>query len=403
MLTVVTLDEAARIMEAAFLPGPEPETVPLEKACSRVLYAPIKSTEYVPGFDRSTVDGFAVRAADSFGCSEALPAILTLSGAVEMGVGAGEPLAAGCCAAVPTGGAIPAGADAAVMLEYTENYGDGTIGICRPAAPGENLIYRGDDVKPGQVVLDAGRRLAPQDVGALAALGVTEVQVCRKPVVGILSTGDELVPVEAAPGPGQIRDVNSALLRALAEEAGAEAVCYGVVRDDPALLRDSLDAALRECDLVLISGGSSVGAKDATERVLSERGTLLFHGLAVKPGKPTLLAKVEEKPVFGLPGHPVAALFVARLLVRPLIGRLMGCTAARYSIPAVLSEPVSANHGRAQLMGVRLYAENGVRCARPIRGKSGLITALAGADGFFEIQRDLEGVAAGEPVEVYLL
>ena len=403
MLTVVTLDDAARILETAFPPCPEPETVPLERACSRVLYAPVTSVEYVPGFGRSTVDGFAVRAADSFGCSEALPAILTLAGSVEMGEEAGETLSAGCCVAVPTGGAVPAGAPAVVTLEYTEDYGDGTFGICRPAAPGENLIYRGDDVMPGQVVLDAGRRLAPQDVGALAALGVAEVPVCRKSVVGILSTGDELVPVTAAPGVGQVRDVNSALLRALAEEAGAEAVCYGIVRDDPALLRDRLDAALRECDLVLISGGSSVGAKDATERVLSERGTLLFHGLAVKPGKPTILAKVGGKPVFGLPGHPVAALFVARLLVRPLIDRLMGCAAARYSVPALLTESVSANHGRAQLTGVRLYEENGVRCARPIRGKSGLITALAGADGFFEIPRDLEGVAAGETVEVYLL
>ena len=403
MLTVVTLSEAARIMEAAFPPRPEPETVSLEQARSRVLFEPVRATEYVPDFDRSTVDGYAVRAADTFGCSDALPAVLRLAGAVEMGCGAGDVLPENACFSVPTGGAIPMGADAAVMLEYTEDYGDGTIGICRPAAPGENLIFRGDDVRPGQTVLEAGRRLAPQDIGALAALGVAEVQVCRKPRVGILSTGDELVPVTGKPGAGQVRDVNSALLRALAEEAGAEAFCYGIVRDDETLLRAALELALRDSDLVLISGGSSVGAKDATERVLSERGDMLFHGLAVKPGKPTILAKLGDKPIFGLPGHPVAALFVARLLVAPLIERLMDCTAMRYSIPALVTESVSANHGRAQLMGVRLHVEDGRRFASPIRGKSGLITGLAGADGFFEIPRDREGVAAGEEIQVFLL
>ena len=402
MLTVVTLREAAQIIEEAFPPRPSPETVPLETACSRVLYAPVEAAEYVPGFDRSTVDGYAVRASDTFGCSDALPALLTLAGTVEMGAGAGGALAAGSCVAVPTGGAIPPGADAAVMLEDTEDYGDGTVGICKSAAPGMNLIFRGDDVRPGQAVLEAGRRLSPQDIGALAALGAASVAVCRRPVAGILSTGDELVPVGTAPGAGQVRDVNSEMLRALVESAGAQAVCCGIVRDDEAALRDALDQALSRCDLVLISGGSSVGAKDATERVVSEQGTLLFHGLAVKPGKPTILGNVRGKPVFGLPGHPVAALFISRLLVLPLLERLMGCVSRRYPIPAAVTESVSANHGRAQLMGVRLFEEGGKRRARPIRGKSGLITTLAGADGYFEIPREREGVAAGEEIDVYL-
>ena len=289
------------------------------------------------------------------------------------------------------------------MVEHTEDYGDGTIGVCKSAAPGLNLIFRGDDVKPGQEVLSAGRRLTPQDIGALAALGKAEVRVCRAPAVGILSTGDELVPVEAVPGEGQVRDVNSAMLRALAESAGAEAICYGVIKDEEALLRSALERALKQCDMVLISGGSSVGTKDATERILSEQGRILFHGLAVKPGKPTILASVQGKPVFGLPGHPVAALFIAQELVLPLLERRMGCLSRLRCVPARASESVSANHGRAQIMGVRLTESGEERIAQPIRGKSGLITTLAGADGYFVIPRDKEGISAGEHVDVVLI
>lgn len=402
MLTVKTPEEVLVILETAFPPRPMPEEVPLEEARGRVLCAPVTAGEFVPGFDRSTVDGYAVRAEDTFGCSEAIPALLTLQGEIRMGAGAGEPLAAGCCAAVPTGGAVPEGADAVVMLEYAEDYGDGAIGVCMPAAPGANLIFRGDDVRPGQVVLPAGRRLASQDIGALAALGAAAVTVCRRPVVGIISTGDELVPVAETPGEGQVRDVNSTMLRALVEEAGGTAAGFGVLGDDEALLRRTLDRALAACDMVLISGGTSVGAKDAVSRVLEDCGEVLFHGVAMKPGKPTLLGRAGGKPVFGLPGHPAAAFFVAQLFVRPLMDRLQGCSRRRYAVPAVLTEAVGANHGRAQYMGVLLSEEGGVRLARPIRSKSGLITALAGSEGCFCIPRDCEGAAAGEQIEVWL-
>lgn len=402
MLTVKTPEEVLRLLETEFSPRPVPEEVPLSEARGRVLFAPVEAGEFVPGFDRSTVDGYAVRSADTFGCSDAIPAILRLRGEVLMGEGAGCALEPGCCAAVPTGGAMPPGSDAAVMLEYTEDYGDGTIGICRSAAPGANLIFKGDDVRPGQTVLPAGRRLGVQDIGALAALGVSRVTVCRRPAVGILSTGDELVPVEETPGSGQVRDVNSAMLQALVEEAGGEAVCFGILRDDEELLREKLDLALERCDMVLLSGGSSVGMKDAACRVIGSRGEVLLHGVAMKPGKPTILGRAEGKPVFGLPGHPVAAFFVSRLFVLPLLDRLQGRTPGWYTVPAVLTEAVSANHGRAQYMGVFLSRRDGILCARPIRGKSGLITTLAGSDGWFCIPRDCEGAAAGETVQVYL-
>ena len=402
MLTVKTPEEALLTLEAAFPPRPSPEEVPLGQARGRILFAPVVASEYVPGFDRSTVDGYAVRSADTFGCSDAIPAILKLRGEVLMGTGAEETLESGCCVAVPTGGAMPPGSDAAVMLEYTEDYGDGTIGVCRSAAPGSNLIFRGDDVRPGQTVLPAGRRMTAQDVGALAALGVSRVSVCRRPAVGIISTGDELIPVEEIPREGQIRDVNSAMLRALAEEAGCEAVPFGILRDDEALLRETLDRALARCDAVLISGGSSVGMKDATCRVMEARGEVLFHGIAMKPGKPTILGSAGGKPVFGLPGHPAAAFFVSRLLVLPLLDRLQGRTPRGYAVPALLTEAVSANHGRAQYMGAFLSRQDGLWYARPIRGKSGLITTLANSDGYFCIPRDCEGMAAGETVWVYL-
>lgn len=402
MLTVKTPEEVLHILETAFPPSPRPEEVPLAEALGRVLIASITAAEFVPGFDRSTVDGYAVRSEDTFGCSDALPAILTLRGEVLMGEGAGRALEPGQCVAVPTGGAMPAGSDAAVMLEHTEDYGDGTIGICKSAAPGTNLIFKGDDVRPGQMVLPAGRRLAAQDIGALAAMGVSRVAVSRRPVVGIISTGDELVAVDETPGEGQVRDVNSAMLRALAEEAGARTICFGILKDDESLLRETLDRALERCDVVLISGGSSVGMKDAACRVMEDRGDLLFHGIAMKPGKPTILGSAGGKPVFGLPGHPVAAFFVSRLFVRPLLDRLQGCASRRHGVPAVLTEAVSANHGRAQYMGVFLSERDGVRCASPIRGKSGLITTLANSDGYFYIPRDCEGVAAGETIEVLI-
>ncbi len=401
MLTVKTPEEAFALMEDAFPPCPKGEKIPLGTALGRVLFQPVTAQEFVPGFDRSTVDGFAVRSSDTFGCSDAIPAILTLQGEVVMGEGAGDTLLPDHCMAVPTGGAIPEGADATVMLEYAEDYGDGTIGICKSAAPGANLIFKGDDVRPGQVVLPAGRKLGAQDIGALAALGVGQVTVCQKPCVGILSTGDELVAVDTVPGPGQVRDVNSAMLAALVEEAGAISISFGILRDDETLLGKTLDQALEQCDLVLISGGSSVGMKDATCRVLESRGKVLFHGIAMKPGKPTILGQASGKPVFGLPGHPAAAFFVSRLFVRHMLLRLTGRTVQRRTVPAVLAETVSANHGRAQYMGVFLSEKGGVRYAQPIRGKSGLITALANSDGCFCIPRDCEGMAAGTPIDVW--
>lgn len=403
MLQVKTPEEVLRLIHDKFRPVSElAESVPLTAAAGRTLSEDIIAEEYVPDFNRSTVDGYAVRAADTFGCSDAIPAILSLQGEIRMGEDAGFALLRENCAYVPTGGALPEGADCAVMLEYTEDYGDGTIGILKPGAPGMNVIFRGDDVYPGKVVLQAGRVLSAQDIGALAAIGRTVVPVQRKLKIGVISTGDELVPPGQKPLPGQVRDVNTALLSALLTEQGAEVHSYGIIVDDEDLLRETVTRAVQECDAVLLSGGSSVGVKDASCRIIESLGELLLHGIALKPGKPTIMGRAGNKPLVGLPGHPVAAFVVARLFMVPLLDRLAGRERPLWSVTAELSESVGANHGRAQVNPCRLLRQDGRVLALPIRSKSGLITQLAGADGFFCIERDCEGLPKGAPVQVYL-
>lgn len=401
MLQVMTPEQVWDLLPRAFSPLVlPPETVSLEEALGRVLAEDISAREYVPDFNRSTVDGYALRARDTFGCSDAIPAILPVKGEVLMGQGANLPLEPGTCCAVPTGGAIPDGADCAVMIEYTEDYGDGIIGVTKPAAPGQNMIFRGDDVYPGKVILRKGRLLTPQDIGALAAAGCVQVPVTSRPVVGILSTGDELISPEGVPGPGQIRDVNRPMLRGMLQSLGAEVRDYGIIKDEEALLQNTLSHAIGDCHMALLSGGSSVGVKDAACRVLQSMGEILFHGIAIKPGKPTILARVDGKPVWGLPGHPVAANFITELFVRPLLAHLLGRSCPLPTVTARLRESVSANHGRAQVMGVHLKAQGSERIACPIRSKSGLITSLAGSDGYFLIPRDCEGLPQGAEIQV---
>ena len=403
MLTVMTPEELLTLIANTFAPlDRPPETVGLDRALGRVLAREILAEEYVPGFDRSTVDGYALRGADTFGCSESIPALLTCEGAVEMGKEPAFAVGPYQCAAIPTGGALPEGADAVQMVEHTEDYGGGEIGIVKSVPPGANLIFKGDDVKPGDLVLPKGRRLEPQDVGALAALGVTQVPVVPRLRVGIISTGDELVPPEQDPGPGQVRDVNGPLVAALLAQAGAEAVPLGIVPDREEVLREAVEEALAACDCVVLSGGSSVGEKDAACRVMAALGEVLCHGVAMKPGKPTLLGKAGGKPILGLPGHPVAALFTAKLFLIPLLARLEGRTWVERTVSARLAQTVPANHGRAQYTGVTLEEKPDGLWAVPIWGKSGLITTLAGADGFFCVPRDREGIPAGESVEVSL-
>ena len=400
MLHVKTPEEVLALIETEFAQVTGTELVSLSAAMGRVLAEDIAATEYVPDFDRSTVDGYAVRARDTFGCTDAIPAILPLQGEVFMGEGAEFQLNPEECVAVPTGGAIPRGADSVVMVEYTEDYGDGTIGISKSVAPGQNMIFRGDDVYPGKVILKKGRVLSSQDIGALAAIGQVQVPVSRKLTVGILSTGDELVPPEVTPEAGQVRNVNGPMLEAMLGAFGVETINYGIVIDDEALLSATVTKAVGECDAVLLSGGSSVGVKDAACRIIESMGSLLLHGIAIKPGKPTILGKAGRKPLVGLPGHPVAAYFITKLFVLPLLSKLSGRKQEVYTTTAKVTESISANHGRAQYQCCRLERKDGQLYAHPIRGKSGLITTLAGADGYFCIDRDCEGLPRYAEIQV---
>lgn len=403
MLNVMTPDEVLQVIREEFSEIEDfYETVALDTAVGRILAEDVTAEEFVPGFNRSTVDGYAVRASDTFGCSDAIPAILPVCGEVKMGEEGAVDFREEACCYVPTGGEVPAGADACVMVEYVEDYGDGTVGILKPAAPGQNMIFRGDDVRPGKTLMEKGRSLTFADIGALAALGKPEVRVKKKMKAAVISTGDELVPCDENPGPGKIRDVNSSLLAAMLKTYGAEAVMFGIVPDDVVLLEKTLEKALADCDMVLISGGSSVGTKDATARVIEKYGSLLVHGIATKPGKPTILGKCGEKPVFGIPGHPVAAYFVSKLYVLPAIARITGRTVRPHSVTAYLSENVASNDGRALYVSARLETVDGRLIAHPVRTKSGLITALAGTDGYFCIGRDCEGLPGGAEVQVYV-
>ena len=400
MLYVKTPEEVLALIKEEFSPLGQTELVSLSDSLGRILAENIAAEEYVPDFDRSTVDGYAVRASDTFGCTDAIPAILPLQQTVRMGEDADFSLNAGECVAVPTGGAVPKGADGVVMMEYTEDYGDGTIGVSKPAAPGMNMIFRGDDVHPGKVILHSGRVLSSADIGALAAIGRVQVPVVKKLTVGVISTGDELVPPEVQPGPGQVRDVNSPMLEAMLTAFGCKVINYGIVLDDEALLTRKVQQATAECDAVLLSGGSSVGVKDAACRIIESTGKLLLHGIAIKPGKPTILGKAGEKPLVGLPGHPVAAYFITKLFVLPLLGQLSGRDMTAYTVTAKVTESISANHGRAQYHCCRLRREGTQVYAEPIRGKSGLITTLAGADGYFCIDRDCEGLPKNAEIQV---
>jgi len=383
------------------------EDVLLEAAVGRILAEDVHAAGNLPGFARSTVDGYAVRAASTFGASESSPALFTVVGAVAMGEVPQVAVAAGEAARIATGGMLPPGADGVVMLEHAESLDDVSIEVVRSVAPGQNLIAAGEDFENGARVAAVGRRLRPQDAGVLAAFGRTRVKAFRQPVVGIISTGDEIVPAEATPGPAQIRDVNRYTLAGLVAQTGALPVAFGIVGDEFQSLHAACRRALEQCDMVLISGGSSVGARDFSVEVISAfaGAELLVHGIAISPGKPTILAKVFGKALWGLPGHVVSSMIVFSRIVRPVllhIGGLAAPTAEDIRIPARLNRNVASAQGRTDFVRVRLLHRENEWRAEPILGKSGLINTMVKSDGVIEISKNIEGLDEGARVEVIL-
>ena len=416
MLTVLPVNEAQeQILSSKKGLTTTAHEVAAADALGRVTARRVISPEMVPSYPRSTMDGFAVRSEDTFGATDSLPAFLWLKGKIRMGETTQETLGSTETMEISTGGMLPEGSDSVVMLEYCERVGE-QVTVYRPVAPLENVISTGEDFKPGDEVLPGGHRVRPQDVGILAALGITKVPVYAAPRVAVFSTGDEVVSPDTSPRPGQIRDVNGLTLSAQVIENGGVPDYRGIVPDNADLLKEKLLQALEVSDIVLISGGSSVGTRDITARVINELpgDGVLFHGVSMRPGKPLIYGHGQGKPVFGLSGNPVSAMFGFLLFVKPLLRQTQGLSpfqAYPPSVEASLDTNYSSPGGREDYVRVVLCSsisgtDNEKRAAlplaRPVFGGPGLLNPVVKGDGYFVIPRDVEGRAKGARVNVFL-
>ena len=404
MFNVKSVQETLDIIKKEFALIERIETIPLEACYGRILAEDIVSDQDIPTFNRSSMDGFAVRARDTFGASDTMPVPLQLREEIKMGITPTFKLEANQAAAIPTGSELPEGADAVVMIEYTEDYHDGSIYIQKAVAPGNNVIFKGDDLHVGQNVLSLGACLRSQDIGILAALGIASLKVRIPLRLAVLSTGDEIVEITDQPVGSQVRDVNAYVIVAEAKRMGLDAYRVGIVRDDEELLYRKLDEVLDQADIVVLSGGSSVGMKDNSVDVLNRLGApgVLVHGIAVKPGKPTLIAKARGKAILGLPGHPASAFTIFRIFGKALIETLNGSSFPDTIVQAKLSVNVPSNHGREEYVPVTLETIDHVLYAHPLFGKSGMISLLSLADGYIRIQRESEGFDNALRVDVTL-
>jgi len=406
----VSLREALRLLRQHLPPCPA-ETVALEldEALGRICAEDIRSPENLPPYPRSTMDGYAVRAGDTFGASEGLPAYLEVTGDVLMGQMPGHGPEPGACYHIATGGILPPGTDAVVMLEHTVPVDDRLIEVVQPVAAGANVIDAGEDIAENEILLEKGHRIRPQDVGLLAGVGLKQIAVFRRVRVGIISTGDEIVPYGEKPVPGKIRDMNSVSLAAEVRKNNAVPTFYGIAADNEENLTAMMQKARGANDIVLLSGSSSVGTRDLGEKVLEKMGHpgIIFHGVSVKPGKPVIMARADNKLLFGLPGHPVSAAVAFNLFVRPAILALSGMTddalPQHRAIKARLMRNISSASGRTDFVRVRVQISNdALPKAHPVLGKSGALSTMVKAHGFIEVEEKLQGLKEGEIVEVKL-
>ncbi|MER3455748.1 MAG: molybdopterin molybdenumtransferase MoeA [candidate division GAL15 bacterium] len=404
--SVLTLEEALERFLAAVRPQPRgEEVVPLERALDRVCASDVRAAEDLPPFHRSTVDGYAVRSQDLLHASVRDPVVLELVGEVRMGQLAAVSVAAGQCVRVPTGGVVPPGADAVVMQEHVRLQG-GRVHVLRSVTTGENVLHQAEDARRGEVVIQRGTRLRPQELGLLAGLGVAEVPCYLPPRVAVFSTGDELVPPDHQPRPGQVRDMNGYALTAQVAKLGGVPRFGGILPDQAVVVETALRDAMRTADVVLASGGSSVGTLDVLSEVIPRLGEpgVVVHGVAIKPGKPTLLALCKGRVVVGLPGHPVSAMVVFDVLVRPVLEAMLGLHPQRRgprTVPANLVAPLVAPQDRDEFVRVRVRCQEDVLAAEPVLGKSGMITTMTRADGYVRVPMGSRW-EAGTPVEVRL-
>lgn len=403
---VVTVEEAMRIFSENFeIPPLRKEEVHIEDALSRILAEDIISPEDLPNFPRSTVDGYAVSARDTFGATESLPACLNLSGEILMGEEPEMALKKGEAVRIATGGMLPEGADAIVMFEHSSLIEDGMIEVVKAVAPGENVIQIGEDVEKGRVIIEKGQKIRPQDMGALGGIGITKVVVYQMPKVAIISTGDEIVPAERKPEIGQVRDINSYNLSGLVRLNGGIPLRKGIFKDKYEDIYAVVKESIEEADIIAITGGSSVGTRDVTERVINDLGRpgVLVHGVSLKPGKPMILGAVNNRPIFGLPGHPAASTICFEIFIKPVMKILRGerdRVATHRSIKAKMIKNIASQPGREDHIRVAIEEKDGELWARPILGKSGLITTLVKASGIVVIPLNKLGIEVGEEVDI---
>jgi molybdopterin molybdotransferase len=396
---LISVDEAIILMKK-ISPPMESEVVSLMDACDRVLAGDVVSDIDIPGFDRSWKDGYAVVSSDCINATDAQPTMLAIRGRITMGSGERLSMKTGEAIYIPTGGQMPLGADAVIMVEHTEEVRDRVL-IKRPASVGENVILKDEDFSRGEVVFRVGRRLSPQDIGVLAAVGASSVSVRRKPRVGVISTGIEIVPVDTVPAIGEVRDVNSYLCGAYVQKHGGIVADYGIVRDDVEAMKALLHEAASECDLVLISGGSSKDKHDVTAAAMEDVGEVLAHGIAIAPGKPTVIGRIRGvTPVVGIPGHPAGVVMILNVVVRHLFAVMVGHSSAlAQSRNAILFQNIPSEKGREDYVRIHLNDDG---MAVPLFGKSGLLNTIAESEGVIKIPAGCEGLEAGEIVEVML-
>jgi len=385
------------------------EEIDIKMALHRFLVEEIVAPVNLPGFNRSTMDGYAIRADDSFGATDSLPSYLKMIGEVKMGVKPKFKINPGEVVKISTGGMLPEGANAVMMVEYTEQIDNTSIEVRRSISPWENVVREDEDLKKGEIILKKGHRLRPQDIGVLAGIGETNIKIYKKPKIAIISTGNEIILADCKPQIGQVRDINSYTIGVSIEEAGGIPVYREIIKDEVILLEQEIKKTIKEdkVEAVIISGGSSAGVRDVTLEVLDKLGKpgVLIHGVSVKPGKPTILAIADNRPIFGLPGHPVSAMIIFSLFVRPLISWLQG---GEYNnnfaneIEAELTCNLVSDSGREDYVRVFVYKKGERFYAEPILGKSGLISTMVRALGLIKIGLNIEGLEKGSKVIVRL-
>jgi molybdopterin molybdotransferase len=407
---LISVEKALELfLKHAPLKRPPETNLPIGDSYGMITSKDIISPEDLPAFNRSTVDGFAVNSTDTFGATESLPSYLIVKTEIFMGEEPEFKLKKGEVAKIATGGMLPEGADSVVMLEHTQQVDEKMIEVVKPVAPGENVIKAGEDAKKDECILKRGRRLRPQDIGVLAGLGITDIWVYKKPRVSIISTGDEIIPADKPIKPGQVRDINSYNLSGLILNSGGIPVKRGIFSDKYNVIKEVVEESLMNSEMVLITGGSSVGTKDMTAKVINDMGRpgVLFHGVSIKPGKPLIGGIVNKIPIFGLPGHPAAVNVCFEVFIKPVLENLSGLHEVIFdkekrTVMARISRNISSSPGREEHIGVALEERNGEIWAVPLLGKSGLITTLTKADGTAVIPLRKLGVQEGEIVEVRL-